>query len=254
MKSLVRLAVRLYPPSWRARYGVEFQALLDDCPPNLRTLVNVTSGAVKMQIRNPRAAIGWAALLGGVGLVVAACLAFATSRRVESTGTMVLEPSDPANQQAFDAELLRLATHTLEDPRLEAIFQRREVITTDHRDVAVQRRPVSASDQRWRGDVRLQVQKEAPTVLQVSFASDDPVKAREATQTLMRRMIDAALSLREAGGLLPGTLKIRDAAGEPYRAVSPQRVTLAGAVGLGAGMMLGLAFGVRRNRPRGDGV
>lgn len=205
-----------------------------------------------MQVKNPRPAIGRAAFLGGVGLVAAACLAFATSHRVESTGTMILEASDPGNQQAFDAALLRLATHTLNDPSLEAIVQRRE--TTDRRDVAVPRRSVSESDQQWRGDVRLQVQEDAPTILQVSFASDDPAKARQMTQELMRRMIDASLSLREAGELQPGMLQIRDAASEPRRAVSPQRITLAGAGGLGAGIILGLAFGVRRNRSRGDGV
>jgi len=30
MKTLVRWAVRLYPAAWRARYGVEMEALLEE--------------------------------------------------------------------------------------------------------------------------------------------------------------------------------------------------------------------------------
>jgi hypothetical protein len=43
---LAHLLVRLYPRPWRERYGAEFQALLEDGPGDLRTLVNTVWSAV----------------------------------------------------------------------------------------------------------------------------------------------------------------------------------------------------------------
>lgn len=43
---LAHLLVRLYPRPWRERYGTEFQALLEDGPGGLRTLVNAIWSAL----------------------------------------------------------------------------------------------------------------------------------------------------------------------------------------------------------------
>jgi len=49
MKRLLRLAARAYPAAWRVRYGVEFEALLDEVKPRWRDIVDVlrrrTTGA-----------------------------------------------------------------------------------------------------------------------------------------------------------------------------------------------------------------
>ena len=41
MRTLIRWAVRLYPATWRNRYAVEFEALLDDISPCAGDLLNV---------------------------------------------------------------------------------------------------------------------------------------------------------------------------------------------------------------------
>jgi len=56
MKRLVRLVARLYPRSWRERYGAEFEALLDDAfmdklMADGRSVIDVFAGAVIMQVQ-----------------------------------------------------------------------------------------------------------------------------------------------------------------------------------------------------------
>jgi hypothetical protein len=50
MKSIVRILARLYPASWRARYGAEFDVLLEDVTPSARQALDVFLGAMSMQI------------------------------------------------------------------------------------------------------------------------------------------------------------------------------------------------------------
>jgi hypothetical protein len=49
-----RWLVLLYPPSWRARYGEEFRALLDDTGAGLRQIADVVPAAAAAWIRPPR--------------------------------------------------------------------------------------------------------------------------------------------------------------------------------------------------------
>jgi hypothetical protein len=71
MKLLIRLAAKLYPRSWRARYGAEFDALLDDIGADFRTACDVLTGAVAMHVQQYKT-VGSAAL-------PAAALLFLTS-------------------------------------------------------------------------------------------------------------------------------------------------------------------------------
>ena len=47
---LIRFASRLYPASWRRRYGAEFEALLEDAGRGWRDVADVLLGALKMQM------------------------------------------------------------------------------------------------------------------------------------------------------------------------------------------------------------
>ena len=52
MRYLIRCAAWLYPPRWRRRYGVEFDALLEDVRPGWRELLNVLKGALERSWRD----------------------------------------------------------------------------------------------------------------------------------------------------------------------------------------------------------
>jgi hypothetical protein len=49
VKRLTHFLARLYPASWRKRYGDEFEALVEDAKPTWRHAVDVFRGAIKMQ-------------------------------------------------------------------------------------------------------------------------------------------------------------------------------------------------------------
>ena len=51
MKSWIRLMARLYPKSWRQRYGAEFDALLDDAKPTWRDGFDVLRRALDMHMK-----------------------------------------------------------------------------------------------------------------------------------------------------------------------------------------------------------
>src|SRR5258708_6554143 len=50
MKKMMQLAIRLYPAYWRTRYAAEMEALLEDLRPSLRSLIDLTLGALKTQL------------------------------------------------------------------------------------------------------------------------------------------------------------------------------------------------------------
>ncbi len=50
MRNIQRLLGLLYPPKWRARYGEEFSALLEELEPRPQELVNLFTGAIRMHM------------------------------------------------------------------------------------------------------------------------------------------------------------------------------------------------------------
>ena len=67
MKLLIRCAAKLYPRSWRERYGAEFDALLDDIGSDPRIALDVLTEALGMQVQRCKT-IGSAGLLGAAAL------------------------------------------------------------------------------------------------------------------------------------------------------------------------------------------
>jgi hypothetical protein len=91
MKRLICFIARLYPRSWRERYGTEFDALLDDTVTNriaadARTACNVLIGGIAMQVQTWKKR-GWAALAGAAILALASW--WAGRRPIVSPGTHI---------------------------------------------------------------------------------------------------------------------------------------------------------------------
>lgn len=81
MKRFAGALTRLYPASWRERYGEEFEALLEQCPAGPRMVANTALGAVAAWVRWPATAAApsarlrgamTAVLWGGLAVLVAA--------------------------------------------------------------------------------------------------------------------------------------------------------------------------------------
>ncbi len=114
MKRLIRLAARLYPRAWRDRYGLEFQALLDETKPGWRDIVDVLEGGVQMQVRRAHPVVV-AAAVGIIGASAAGLVAINMADRFVSKGTMNVGPAGTAKpaevmpklaRQAFDGNTL----------------------------------------------------------------------------------------------------------------------------------------------------
>ncbi len=65
MKRFASALTHLYPASWRRRYGEEFQALLEQCPPEPATVMNTAAGALGAWLRWPALAGSQSARLRG---------------------------------------------------------------------------------------------------------------------------------------------------------------------------------------------
>lgn len=166
MKPLLRAAARLYPRAWRARYGEEFDALIDDMTPRWRDVLNIVCGALIMQISR-LAAPPVAFAIGGAMLGAAVSLAmppvYASSSRVL---VMPSRPSDDSER----ALPIRAA--------VEAVLQ----------EAAVDKRVIT---------VTLRGEPGRPTVVDVSASESSASAAKDAAEKALGAIIKANLVASE---------------------------------------------------------
>ena len=72
MRRWLALSAKLYPRAWRQRYGVEFDALMEDVEPGWRQFADVLGGAVRMQMKSQTAYLKLVGAMAVMGAVVAA--------------------------------------------------------------------------------------------------------------------------------------------------------------------------------------
>jgi uncharacterized protein involved in exopolysaccharide biosynthesis len=218
MKRLLRLAARLYPSSWRQRYAVEFEALLDDVQPGWRILLDIIYGALTMQIRThgtiPIACALAGALVGGfVAMQIPAVYASSTTVR--------LAGRDVANVGSAPAQQLRAALANALDGSRGG--------------------PAATS-------VTLLSSDAAHTTVRITYADSDPVQAQRVAERLA-----AAL----ATGQEPATSnEILDFPALPTSPVAPNyalTIAAGGAVGLAIGGVVVLLL-MSRRRLAGPGA
>jgi hypothetical protein len=246
MKFLLRLAAGLYPPAWRARYGVEFQALLDETRPGWRDIADVLSGGLQMRLRYLHPAVTVAAL-GIAGAILAGGMAFSTAGRFASTGTLTVRPaaSSTASGPARVEDVMQgLAPVAFSPDVLRGIIQQ-------HRLYAGARSSTEDLVNRMRDDIRIQLI--SPSVVRVSFASTEARQAQQVAGELMSRLVRANLEVREAEGSLgnPGRgsiVQLIDPPDEPHASVSPRPIVMASFGGLGGGALIGVLVGWLRRR------
>jgi hypothetical protein len=81
--------VRLYPRTWRRRYGAGLEALLDEMPASPAVVLDVVRGAARAHVRQRRSAAVW--LVAAVATVMAEVL----SLRAGVTVNVLWAPTDP---------------------------------------------------------------------------------------------------------------------------------------------------------------
>ena len=93
MKRILKLLARLYPLSWRTRYGAEYEALLEEASPRPRDAFDVFWGAIKMQMTAQRFAriVLPCTLVGGIA---AFAISFARPALYRSQTLILVDTDD----------------------------------------------------------------------------------------------------------------------------------------------------------------
>jgi hypothetical protein len=99
MTTLLRLAVRLYPAWWRRRYGRELDALLADLSPGWRDVIDLTLGALAMQLRRPVSIPAGCAIAGAL---VGTIIAFRSPTVYASSATLALGAEPTGTERLRD--------------------------------------------------------------------------------------------------------------------------------------------------------
>lgn len=194
MRRAARFLIRLYPANWRARYGEEFEALLEDNSPGWPGIFDLVKGAIKMQLSVP-AFPKLALMLSVTGLLAGLAISFAVDPTYVSTATMTLGDSlvspTPAvvrpNLREYFAQMQNeILSRTslssiIQDPHLELYMRERT------------RTPLEDVIEKMRNDTPITM--EAPgsnyLVFRITFAYPDRIKARDTIQALIGKFIES---------------------------------------------------------------
>jgi hypothetical protein len=108
MNRLARIVVRLYPSRWRARYGLELNALIEDSGAKPLDLLDLLAGALKMQFSYWKFPVGLA--LAGLAIATLAVefvpksyLADIRTPRGEQPGQGCAESDEPLSPRRSDS-------------------------------------------------------------------------------------------------------------------------------------------------------
>ncbi len=224
---------RLYPKTWRERYGAEFGALLEDVPPNWRTSANMLKGALAMQLRtwNFRRIFLAAEL---AGLLAATGILLAIPRQYASEAVLRVRS---ANGAEIGDALLDVSTQVLSQRSLSMIADSEALYPRDR-----SRMPIEDVIERMRRKLEITPIRSSNLALSafsIKFTYEDPQKAQRVVNDLAYRFIDG-----NARGGSDLSLRILDAASLEKSPVSPDRTMIIawGAVG---GLALGLILALR---------
>jgi LPS O-antigen subunit length determinant protein (WzzB/FepE family) len=261
MRRWIGWVAYLYPASWRARYGAEFDALLDDANVRWRDLADVLRGAFIMQLTS------WKSYgkIAGAAAVACAILALAGSylipNRYESKAVMRISPQSPSSDSTpgvVDEDLtLRLEqvqlqvlgrsslVELIQEPQLDLYKEERKRMTIG----------VVAEKMRMH-DISIRLYetpaggKPGAQAFEVRFAYPDRYKARQVVRELSARFMMLNHTLAQKAGLEgnPGMEQFTTA-DLPATPAMPNHVAFLW-VGLGAGLLLGLLATLIWRRPK----
>ena len=230
MKRWMRCAAWLYPVSWRKRYAVEFDALLEDAEPRWSDLWDIVQGALTMQMKLwtfGKVAAGCAV----AGLLIAAIVAFSApsiyrSQSVMKFGTQM--PTEDVAHHLNQAEQEILSRRSLAKVIMDAKLYEKERAAEPLEDIVQQMRNRAIQ-------IRLGNQS---NVFSIAFDYPDPAKAQRVTQTLTSQFIENNLLQGRADAGTGVQLEVLDPANLPQQPVGPRRSRI-----VIMGMVLGLVAG-----------
>jgi hypothetical protein len=179
MKRILKFLARLYPLSWRKRYGAEYEALLEDASPKARDMFDVVQGAVQMQITNRTllSVVSWSAL---IGMLAAIAISFAMHERYVSRTLISITATDvPSAGHALDVELSSVKDDLLSADSLSRIIQQDNLYPRERTRVPIEeviqqmRRDINIRPVRVRNDDRPVLHRKDERAFVLDFSYPD---------------------------------------------------------------------------------
>jgi hypothetical protein len=240
MKSPARFLIRLYPATWRERYGEEFEALLEDTSSGWPTIFDLLKGAIKMQLSLPTFP-KLALMLSIAGILAGLAISFIVTPRYISRAGMAFEGSAPASNlleflTQCEKEVLSRASlkGVIQNPRLDLYPDERTGTPLEEVIETMRRRNIF---------IRMDGHSTNRLSFHIDFSYRDPVKAQRTVQALITGFQDANLHLPA-----PVNLSVTAPPSLPSKAVFPDRWIFM-AIGFGAGIFAALLVAIFRRRP-----
>ena len=232
MKTLVRWAARLYPAAWRARYGVEMEALLEDAGSCGGDLWDIVRGALNMQMTN----LSFWKILAGctlAGMLAAGIWSVALPERYVSTAVMRIGGDQPSRDRLQAVELATLSRASLAEIILRPSLN---LYSTERKKIPLQ----DVIEEMRSRDLR--IRQVDSTTFAVQFASENPGTAQATVRALVDRLMERNAAVARDPGSGAAAMEVVNPATLPPQPEGPQRRRVMGS-GLGAGLLLGLGSG-----------
>jgi hypothetical protein len=203
MRGVARCLIRLYPARWRARYGEEFEALIDDTSSGWAAVFDLLKGAIQMQFSVP-AFPKLALMLSIAGLLAGLLVSYSVTPIYFSEAVLELKGigagSVPRVEYLLQSEQELLSRTSLkrliEDPRLNLFSEERAKIPLE--DVIEEMRKKDIRIRVGTPPIARQSSTPGAFVFSVGFAYRDRVKAHDTVQELLTRLIEVNFTRRHA--------------------------------------------------------
>jgi hypothetical protein len=244
MRRFLKLLARLYPVEWRRRYGVEYEALLEEREPRVRDVFDVLLGAINMQMTT------WSfarivLVCSLVGALVAVGISFAQPRMYMSQTVISVEAAGP---QVTDRYIAGLLKDWLSPESLTSIIERENLYPVERA-----RMPMKDVIDLMRKNIWVQrpVQEDAARGFVVRFNYPNPQVAQRVDQELSAELLTTNLHSRQndPASHPAVTFAVREAANLPQKPYNPSPGEF-GARGLIVGLAGGIVAGVVARRRR----
>jgi LPS O-antigen subunit length determinant protein (WzzB/FepE family) len=206
MRGAARFLIHLYPADWRARYGEEFKALLEDSAPSFSAIFDLMKGAIKMHLTVPSFP-KLALLLSVAGMLAGWGISFLVTPTYISQATLQITPkqvSEGVDRTTINQELAERIgqmqqeilsrtslSRMITDPRLDLYKDQRASQPLENVIETMRTRDIHITIDSLPGMRRA-------SAFQISFQYPDRTKAHDTVQTLITKFQEANLGQQRA--------------------------------------------------------
>jgi hypothetical protein len=228
VKRLLHFLARVYPRSWRERYGTEFAALLDDAPPRWFDIFDLLKGGLAMRVMSSRLSL-IAPIFALTGGLAALGVSYAMPRTWVSRAAVDVVVPDGVRYQD---PLIFLAGYVLKDDFLAQLARKYDLYPNLSTPVERMRKSIMIRPARQKGEV------------EISFFHPDKRMARVMTNEIVGRFMqgNVEIQVEDAREGRTDLHSMRLSLAAPA-ATAPLRINplLAASAGVAGGLVLGIA-------------